>query len=261
MKKKMITLLAAAMLTMSIAGTASAAFVQGDLIRVVYDTVGSKEIATDLGSWSAVTGSANNTALGGGVDAFTLSQFGTTTQYSDLRVGYFVADQTTSANRVAIAGDANGLTSGSRKFSSYMGNAGVVLTQYAALATGNTAIVADKSNTLVNSFYNKMDASGVNVSGYGGWVTAANNPGGVLNLAALATTGYVDQTIYTWTGTNLATSNATAGTAALTLRTMANGTSILTSGGAAATTPIPPAFLLMGSGLLGMVGIRRKMAA
>jgi len=258
MKKKMITLLAAAMLTMSIAGTASAAFVEGDLIRVVYDTVGSKEIATDLGSWSAIKGTANNTALGGGVDAFTLSQFGATTQFADLKVGYFLVDATTNANRVAVAGDANGVSSASRKFSGYNGAAGTILTQYRAnlTASPNTAIMADKTG--VNTFYKNMEGAGLTPGLYGPWTTT--NAGGVLNLAALATTGYVDQTIYTWTGTNLATSLIVPGTKALTLRTMANGTSVLTSGGTAAT-PIPPAFLLMGSGLLGMVGIRRKMAA
>lgn len=256
MKKKMIILLAAAMLTMSAASSAMAAFAQGDLIRVVYDTKGTTEIATDLGAISTLTTLGANSVVGGGVDATTLAQF-VGSAYSDLRVGYFAIQKANTGVNLAnvwLAGDpTTAPKSGALKWSGTYTNFNNTLGNYAQ-ATGNTAVLADKS--IGNSFFNNMDRSGGQVGQYGSFLPALP-AGGVLNLAALATIGYVDQAIYNWTGT--ATNSAVFGTKVLTLRTMADGSTVINPG--AAATPIPPAFLLMGSGLLGMVGIRRKMAA
>jgi hypothetical protein len=270
MKKKLVALFAAALMTISFAGTAMAAFsantADGNLLRVVYDTKGTKEYATDLGSWNSLTGATNGTVVGGGVDAITLATFGGTTTLADLYVGYYLVTNATP-NHVAIAGDANGLTSGSRVFNGISNGIGgtTVYTTYAnnLIAGTNSAVVADK--TAGFTFYAKSGPL-TPVAGngsYGGWVTASSNPGGVLNLAALTTTGYVDQTIYSWSATNLQNPGTpTAGTAAFTVRTMADGTTVLGNGNiAAAPVPVPPAFFLMGSGLLGIFGVRRKMNA
>ncbi len=260
MKKKLVALLAAALMTVSFAGTAMAAFVQGDLIRVVYDSVGAKEYATDLGSWATITGATNGTVVGGGVDAFTLANTGAAS-LGNLYVGYYLIDATAGANQVAIAADitAASMTSGSRKFSGTNSALGGALTNYAAnvISGTNSALLADK--TAGNTFFVKAGNSVVGAGDYGSWVTAATNPGGVLNLAALATTGYLDQNIFTWAGANLAANNAlTAAAPSFTVRTMADGTTVLGNGNAAAV-PVPPAFFLMGSGLLGIFGVRRKM--
>ena len=262
MKRKMVALLAAALMTISFAGTALASFGNGELIRVVYDTVGTKEYATDLGNWATITGLAatGNQTVGGGTDAITLANFGGTTTWSNLVVGYFLVDSTVGANQTAVAGDAGGLNSGTRKFTGFSANAAQASTTYTvnAAAGANSVTLADK--TAVNSYYTKLDSAGVTVGGYGSWVTVAN-PGGTKSLAALATTGFVEQTIYSWTGVNLASSGVLPGTAAFTLQTMADGSTILNAGAAAAPVPVPPAFFLMGSGLLGIFGVRRKMNA
>lgn len=256
MKKKMITLLAAAMLTLSAVGSASAAFVQGDLIRVIYDTKGTKEIATDLGAMSTLTTLGTGSVVGGGVDAATLAQFGGST-YADLRVGYFAIQKANTGINPAnlwLAGDPTvAPKSGALKWSGAYTAFNNTLGNYAQSA-GNTAVIADKS--VGNTFYVNMDRSGLQVGNYGTFLPT-NPAGGVLNLAALATTGYVDQAIYNWSGS--VTNTSAYGTQVLTLRTMADGSTVINPG--AAPVPIPPAFLLMGSGLLGMVGIRRKMAA
>lgn len=259
MKKKMITLLAAAMLTMSAASSAMAAFAQGDLIRVIYDTKGTTEIATDLGSISTLTTLGANSVVGGGIDATTLAQFGGSA-YSDLRVGYFGIQKANTGVNVAnlwLAGDPNvAPKSGALKWSGAYTAFNNTLGNYAQ-STGSTAVISDKS--VGNTFFVNLDRSGLQVGNYGTYLPT-NPAGGVLNLAALATIGYVDQAIYNWSGTATnAGAGGALGTKVLTLRTLANGSTVINPG--AASTPIPPAFLLMGSGLLGMVGIRRKMAA
>jgi hypothetical protein len=117
MKNKLFALLAAILMTVSVAGNAvAAAFGHGHFIRVVYDSVGSKEYATDLGTWATITAAATgNVSVGGGVDAITLAGTGAAS-LGDLYVAYYLEDPTTGANQVAIAGDANGLTSGAKKF-------------------------------------------------------------------------------------------------------------------------------------------------
>ena len=259
MKKKLVALLAAALMTISFAGTAMAAFTDGELIRVVYDSVGSKEYATDLGTWASVTGAANGTVVGGGVDAITLANTGAAS-LSDLYVGYFLMDKTVSANQFVVAGDANGLTSGAKKFNTSTAFLHSATTNYAVntIAGTNSAVLPDKKGS--NTFFQAQNYA-IGAADYGGW-TLGTNPGGVLNLAALTTTGYVDQTIYNWQLGNLQSpGTAMPGTAAFTVRTMADGSTILGNNNTAAPVPVPPAFFLMGSGLLGIFGVRRKMNA
>jgi FtsH-binding integral membrane protein len=75
------------------------------------------------------------------------------------------------------------------------------------------------------------------------------------SLASLvgATSGSVTQNLYFWANAYAAVPADTIGVLAATITTSYNGTSVVT-----AATPIPPAFFLMGSGLLGMFGLRRK---
>ena len=243
MKNKLFALLVALLMTVGVAGNAMADFAAGHLIRVVYDSVGAKEYATDLGSWASVSTAAAGALLGGGVDAFTLDNTGAVS-VSDLYVGYYLADATTGANQAVIAGDANGLTSGARKFSGFYSNLYGVTTNYAVnmIAGTNSALLADKSAKSANTFFNKAGNSVVGAGDYGGWVTAATNPGGVLNLAPLSTTGYVDQTLYTWTGPNLAATGKVDGAKAFTVRTMADGSTVI--GTAVAGDTVPPVLTL-----------------
>jgi hypothetical protein len=264
MKKKLVALLAAALLTVSFAGTALAAFQTGDLIRVVYDTVGSKEYATDLGSWATLSAAAANTTVGGGGDAVTLANTGAA-GWANLVVGYYMVDNVAGAYKVAVAGDGvNAITSGSRKFSSYNSNAVLLSGNYIANAIPgtNSAVIADKFGT-TNTFYNKFDNAGVSTGYYSGWETGTTgvNPGGILSLAALTTTGYVDQTMVFFGPFATNTPNASTGVNSITVRTLADGSTLINAGAAVPAVPVPPAFFLMGSGLLGMFGIRRKMNA
>jgi len=253
MNQKIVVLLATAAMTVSLACNAMAAFVQGDLIRVVYDTVGTKEYATDLGSWSTLTADAitGNVTVGGGGDAILLSTLGAGS-WNNLVVGYYLTDATSGANRVATAGAAGGVTSANRKFTSYNGAAGLVTTNYNATAAGATSVLLN-DKTSGNTYYTKLDTNGATIGEYSGWFSPTNNPGGSLSLAPLATTGYVDQTIYRWSAANLGLQGPTAGAAAFTVRTMADGSTVINS----YATPEPSTYALLCISL-GVVGFARK---
>jgi hypothetical protein len=264
MKKKLVALLAAALLTVSFAGTALAAFVPGDLVRVVYDTVGSKEYATDLGSWATLqnTAAGANLVVGGGVDAVTLANTGAAA-WGNLVVGYYFVDPTAGALKVGVAADGvNPITSGARKWNGIAGGANSIQGNYIANAIPgtNSAVIADKAVT-TNTFFNIFDNKGISTGYYAGWEVAnAVNPGGSLSLAALTTTGYVEQTMVAFNVAALL-NVPTLGVNSITVRTMADGSTLINPGAVVAPVPVPPAFFLMGSGLLGMFGIRRKMNA
>ncbi len=258
----MIKLAAAAALTLGLSGNAMAAIDNGDLIRVVYDTVGSVEYATDLGNFqdilSRTAAGEKNIVTGNGVDAIQTSIFSETTQMSDLRVAYFTFD---SANGkwVGLASGLENINNVSRKYGTFQ-SASQALTYGATGTTGaydlnmvtdNSAKLANKSAT--NTFYTKFGAV---LSGavYAGMV--ANNTNGIASLAALATGGQVDQNFFTWTGTK--TDNASAGTLAFTLTTLSDGVTVINKMDAP-QVPVPAAAWLLGSGLMGLVGLRRRM--
>ena len=244
MKKKIIALLAGAMLTLCAAGNALANFDNGDLIRVVYNHAGTVEVATDLGSISSLmSGTAAHT------DAFSLSQITGATSMSDLYVSYFAINSNTGW----VGYDqATAPVTGNRKFTSLTNSAGVVTPYYQTLGSGNQ-VVADQTYT--NAFSSRLIIG--NIASLNGYI-----PAGVeANLGALGSGGSVVQALYAFnnqgnlTGVTTGVHVNNAHGQQLLITTNANGTTTV----APAATPIPPAFLLMGSGLLGMVGIRRKI--
>jgi hypothetical protein len=86
---------------------------------------------------------------------------------------------------------------------------------------------------------------------------------GEISLADLATKGYVDQFLYYFATPNSNAASST-GVKVATIRTKLNTNNIITTEinpVSQVTTPIPAAAWLMGSGLLGMIGIRRKNKA
>ncbi len=90
----------------------------------------------------------------------------------------------------------------------------------------------------------------------GGYLNINGHAGLEANLSALNTVGgYVDQYLYYY-GSNPDLGGQ--GTAVAKIRTNADGSTTLSS---LAPTPIPAAIYLFGSGLVGLVGMRRKMSA
>src|SRR6266516_3691618 len=121
MMKKLVTIIAAALLTMGLAANAMASFNDGDLIRVVYNHGGSVEVATDLGSISSIqSGGSLSTS------AFSLSQISGATTMGDLYVAYFAKQYLGSGNInnawVGVDSASSAPVTGNRKFN-YLNNA------------------------------------------------------------------------------------------------------------------------------------------
>jgi hypothetical protein len=113
--------------------------------------------------------------------------------------------------------------------------------------TGTTATV------IIQSANNTGNTYAENLSGgtFGGLFANPNSYGVEISNATQTT-----QSLYSWTFTKGSTQSPVAGT-------LVSGLSIETNGGTttinpATAAPIPPSILLMGSGLLGLVGIGRR---
>ena len=246
--KKIMMILAVVVLLLGASGQAMAAFVDGDLIRVVYNGLGTgTEYATDLGNFSTLTSnSLGNVVLN--TDNFNLSSVGAPDQ---AYVAYYMVTSTPgfAGNYVWTSGPTSSQTGGGRNmFSNFLGGVHSVDGAYNVAAAGASATTLLQSDA--NSYWTIMNTAGAGQGQMRGFIPAGNAD---QNLAALSTTGYVDQYLYYYATPNTASS----GLQVATLRTFADGHTELNP----SATPIPATFLLFGSGLLGLVGIRRKQAA
>jgi hypothetical protein len=242
---------------MGLAGQASASFTpwtEGDLIRVVYNASSGYEEATDLGNAAAIE--ANPSSLNDSGVNLNSGQAGFTN--GTLYVAYF-----------AESGYRNGTTkefwnSGTLGATETMtGSTGNYTTQVQgavyniAYATNGYPSAAASgspnawiSATSVYAYYFLMDKE---VAGGGGFNNfyLGNVGDGDATLAGAG--GTVNQSIFDWLNPKQGNTASPAFNVETIL--LSNGT-IETV--ATATTPIPPSVLLLGSGLLGLIGIGRK---
>jgi hypothetical protein len=240
-KKKLAMLIAAALMTLS-ASSAFAAFGDMELIRVYYDRAGA-EYATDLGNINTLLAAPSTTIAGsfsGANGTATLAAYFALDRATN-QLWATNADVTTAAFTPAVIGGGTGLTS-IKSGTTFMYN-----TYNAAATIGGTEYSGLASNA--NSYKNKISAT---QGWFGNTITAANSARtfSELNLTTLATNN--TQTLYHWTNAASTIAADKIGVAAAQIITNADGSTTIT------TTPIPPAFFLMGSGLLGMFGLRRK---
>jgi len=251
MKKKLLVFAAVFMLVLSFAGQAMADFAVGDLIEVVYQSgAGNPEVAIDLGNMTALTtpGAVTDTTFT--TNEWSLSNF-PGANYSNLNVAYFM-----------YGGSGVFLLSGPESGQSILANnkaaqAGTqmssVLGLYASLSGGSGMATTTISNG--DSYYTLLDKAGVGVGSFAGLVSGGT--ANEANLAPLATTGYVDQYLYYYPASASNIKNS-AGIQIADIRTYANGSVEIIP---LVTTPLPAAFWLLGSGLVGLVGIRRRKTA
>lgn len=262
-KQNMIKLAVTAALCLGLSGNALAAIDNGDLVRVVFDSVGTKEYATDLGNiydlMSRTAAGEKNIVTGNGADAVTTSIFGATTQFSDLKVAYFTFDSLNN-KWVGVSSGLTTLKNGSRQYSTFQSKAqaltygatGTTGAYDLSMITANSALI-DKSNT--KAFYNAFYGGGTIASqNFGGYTVA--NADGVASLAALATGDSVKQNFFTWTGS--LTDNASFGTLKFDLTMLADGSTVINQMDQQ-PVPVPAAAWLLASGLAGLVGVRRRM--
>jgi hypothetical protein len=253
--KKILMLMVVAVLMFGVSGQAMAAFSGGDLIQVVFSTSGVNEVATDLGSISALT-SPSAGVVSYTANNFNLSQLGGTADASNSYVAYFAIMSPInggSANKNAWFSGTGGTQSVAKTaFGGYDTHYSVTTGQYQVSGGGASQVVLATSNA--NSFWAQLTTNGASLGGMGGILTNANATA-AQSLANLATLGYVTTNLYYY-GAIPGTPGAYAGTNVSGMTTYADGHSALNG----PTTPIPAAVYLFGSGLMGLVGLRRKMA-
>jgi len=256
MKKKLLVFAAVFMLVLSFAGQAMADFAVGDLIEVVYQSgAGNPEVAIDLGNMTALTtpGAVTDTTFT--TNEWSLSNF-PGANYSNLNVAYFMYGgsgvfllsgpvDSTGTNPQTIMGNGKANSAGGAMSS--------VLSLYASLSGGSGMATTTISN--LDSYYYLLDKNGTGVGSFASLVNGGTN--NEANLAPLATTGYVDQYLYYYPQSASNVKNS-QGVEIADIRTFANGSVEIIP---LVTTPLPAAFWLLGSGLVGLVGIRRRRIA
>lgn len=243
MKKKMIALLAGALMTLG-ASNAMAYFADGDLIRVVYDSAGTFEQATDLGSITALSSASNLTI--GGIDTSSVAD------KSGLMVTYFAKQITgTGTGSFYIAQDATQTTSaginGSKWSSIGASSMASVYTYYNSKGTATVNVLT----TDTNSYAKKLDQSNTSPGLFAGLTDASTKDFAEVSLSDIANVNAMN--LYYFQDGN---AKQTVSTPYLTILTDSTGTHITGT-----ATPIPAAAYLLGSGLMGLFGLRRKNRA
>ncbi len=244
-----LCVLVAALLVAAVAGQAAAYFEVGTLTQAVYK-LNDQEVATSLLNPFTFDFSAAGTYHLSPTGSLSLDKFAAGTTWSDLKVGFFASLIQTGPTRGNAWFATTQQTTPVVKASSYNGfngAAGPINNLYMGDGTQQTA---QGSVSNFNSYFSKMDSSN---SGSGGQYAGYNVDftTGETSLANLATVGYVDMYLYHFIN-SVAQPGPNGTDYKGVLRLFADGHTDLI------ITPIPPAVLLLASGVLGLVGIRRR---
>ncbi len=261
--KKLLLVFAACLLVFGIASQAQASFNQGDLIRVVYDTTQNVtyETATDLGAISSIVSnpsslsdSGYNISIGvSGSKQFGAQTAGTTT----LDVAYFAVNATGG-----VGGNGEMWLSGTtgKTETNYGATAGQGtaqgLSSMLAFGYGLTVFNGGTVNAWLptsngNSYYGTMNGGGSNPGSWNTFYVSGIGDGEI----ALVSGGTVKQDLFDFSNLN---GSVVTVNGILTLSSTLNSSGVLTTSISPSAAPIPPSVLLFGSGLLGLVGIRRR---
>lgn len=240
--------------TIIAADNAEAYFDHGSLWRVVYDDALNYEVVTDLGNVNDLLAAGSST-VGGGADAWTLNMFPQGTTYADLNVAYCACDNTYLGydedfnflyqDDAWVSGAAGGQNSGYNGYGTFVGAVAGMAGKYSV----NGAATVQGSPTEVNSYYFNMDNNGLMIGGFASFTPEQN--GSEAELGDLAGEGYVEQYLYFW---DEDLNNVHPGELVASIRTMADGSTTITT----SAVPVPATVVLFGSGLLGLMGVRRR---
>ncbi len=275
--KKIIGVIVAVLLVAGLAGYASADLTaDSELVRVVYNTTfngssgqptastGTYDVITDLGNISSILSTVSTSGsdtVGGGVNAFT-NNFSENTGFaskdSSLMVAYFVINYT--ANNAYISGSSATTplkSAGSLNFDSFAGGlqGSTLSTAQGTLESGtSTAVIAQSA---AYSFQSVAESAGP--GSFAGFIVNGGNAfltesklatlasGSVVQYLYYFSNGYADQTGTLVTDPGIPVE----------ILTNANGSTTIE---APATVPVPPSLLLLAPGLLGLIGIRRRVS-
>ena len=221
------------------AGQAHASFSGGELIGVSYDATTNIEVAQDLGSIASLSTGTTTSSI-------PLSDFGAGQSWSNVSTEYFAIS---ALNQSASAGNPIQLwiaagstpTVGLHKAGNLISGMGLdVIPLYQSAGT-NPVLIPSPASSTADSFLNIFGSAGTYA--------------GAINVNAAVNNG-------SSTNENLYTGTFTTGSNSATALTLVPNFGINTNAGTTTitgqTVPIPPSVLLMGSGLLGLIGIGRK---
>ncbi len=247
MKKFLVSMMAAFMV-FAIAGSA-AAFSNGSLTAVIYNKT-DKEVALDLGNVLTLDFTQQNATLAA-AGSFNLSDYNAISSFSELKVGIYAKDTSVVDGEYAYFATTMTTNQGISQstFENFWTTAGATYTNYGAAAA---KAVKPASNS--SSYWKKMDQNSTPGS-YAGFNAAV-----AVGEAVLPELGYVDMYLYKygWTPTYEVALVPGATTEYIASFRIFTDGSIVMNAATSPVVPVPGAFILMFSGLLGLVGIRRK---
>ncbi len=242
--KKILGLIIAVGMLFAFAGQA-AAFDSNDLVMVIYNAE-DKEVAVNLGDLSTIDFSSTLVVN----DADYLSMFGSNvSDWDDLSLAFFGGSQDYSNYGAFFATTKSSLDS--------YGDIGTLLNSaynlYTAYGDGDVFVVDASTATGATTYNMKLNSNGTAPGFYAG-TNSADKDYGEADLSALLTDGSVEMYLYyiipDWTTMTMTLDKgADASTdyfGVISFQTQA--------------VPVPGSLLLLGSGLLGLLGIRRKNA-
>lgn len=258
--KKLFATVAVGAMVLTGASQAMAAFDFNSLVLTVYKGAGAPEVGFDLGTSTALTSGTKYS----GTSGINLSDFGSGTTFSQLTFGVYGIDmQGSNFDQLyavtSQAGSAPAVTGGG------WGNIGTpaltINPTYQALSSTGKSVISNSSET--TGYYTQMIANGDGAGSFAGFIPAQTGESSLASLQGAAVGSYVEMALYQFTNVGTGAIDIGPGTGTLvgTVRVTLNSTGGADiSVSAVSSVPIPPSVLLLGSGLLGLVGIRRKNA-
>ena len=251
--KKFVAILAGAALMAGVASTASAAFVEGNMHLVAFEAAEGKPLDT--------TGIEAHADLGGSYDisnydtGITLEMLGANT-WSEAYVGILGAVETDSYGDLIAA------------FTSDTANFNIVSSGYNSFMNGLDNLIPSNSSAqnyaelLSEGPYNTIYQVGGSIGTYAqtlGGNVGASDMGANVNLAALDVAGgFATTTLYSATYDAYFGYEDVAVESEYYLYAKSGSLWVTDDAGDVPAVPVPAAAWLLGSGLLGLISVRRK---